>query len=170
LFCHCAGPGIIEGSAYKLIFHPLTGLCVISKSQLTSLTLGPCSSSDAWTYTPQKTLLINNTNFCIHAEQEGKPATLSITCSDANSKWEMISDSNMHLSSKLSDGSNLCLDVDDNNIIVTTACKCLNQDKTCDPASQWFKLIDSGRRSISTTSTLSMLNSPDILWQPLSSI
>ncbi|KAL2647928.1 hypothetical protein AAZV13_05G145700 [Glycine max] len=164
------GPGIIEGNPHKLIFHPLTGLCVISKSQLTSLTLAACSSSDAWTYTPQKTLLVNNTDFCIHAEEERKPATLSMTCSDPNSKWEMISDSNMHLSSKLSDGSNLCLDVDDNNIIVTNACKCLSKDKTCDPGSQWFKLIDSGRRSISTTSTLSMLNSPDLLWKSLSSI
>ncbi|KAL2343118.1 hypothetical protein Fmac_004403 [Flemingia macrophylla] len=169
------GPSIIKGNPYKLIFHPLTGLCVINKPLLntTTLTLGPCSSSDGWTYTPQKTLLVNNSNFCIRADKEGKPATLSMACSDSNSKWEIISDSNMHLSSKLTDSSNVCLDVDDNNIIVTNACKCLSKDNKCDPASQWFKLIDSGRRSISTTSTLSMLNSPhlsDHLWKPLSSI
>ncbi|RDX85187.1 hypothetical protein CR513_33659, partial [Mucuna pruriens] len=164
------GPNIIEGNPYNLIFHPLTSLCVISRSQLNTLALGPCSSSDGWKYTPQKTLLINNTNLCIHAEKESKPATLSMTCSDPNSKWEMISDSNMHLSSKLSDGSIVCLDVDDDNIIVTKACKCLSKDNTCDPESQWFKLIDSGRRSISTISTLSMLNSSDLLWKPFSSI
>ncbi|KAK7359041.1 hypothetical protein VNO77_00986 [Canavalia gladiata] len=166
------GPGIIQGNPYKLIFHPLTGLCVTRKSQVEPLlTLGPCSFSDGWTYTPQNILLINDTNLCIQAQEEKKPAILSMICSDPNSKWEMISDSKMHLSSKLKGGSNLCLDVDDNNIIVTNSCKCLSKDNTCDPASQWFKLIDSGKRSISTTSALSMLNSPeDLLWKPLSSI
>ncbi|TKY60218.1 Endoglucanase protein [Spatholobus suberectus] len=164
------GPGIIDGFPYQLIFHPLTGLCVIrSESGPNTLTLGPCSFSDGWKYTPQKTILIDGTNFCIRAEKVGQPASLSTTCSDPNSKWEMISDSKLHLSSKLSDGSNVCLDVDDNNI-VTGACKCLSKDNKCDPASQWFKLIDSGKRPIPTTSTLSMLNSPDPLWKPLSSI
>ncbi|CAJ1938215.1 unnamed protein product [Sphenostylis stenocarpa] len=163
------GPGIIEGNSHKLIFHPLTGLCVISKSELNTLTLGACSDSDGWEYTSHKTLLlVDNSNLCIHAEREKKPATLSMTCSDPNSKWKMISDSNMHLSSKLSDGSNVCLDVDDNNIIVTNTCKCLSKDNKCDPASQWFKLVDGGRRSISTTSTISISNSSNFLWKPLS--
>ncbi|KAL9329629.1 hypothetical protein ACSQ67_004632 [Phaseolus vulgaris] len=166
------GPGITKGNPYKLIYHPLTGLCVIRKTLLEPLTLGPCNLSDGWKYTPQKILSVKGTYFCIHAENEGMAATLGIICSDSNSRWEMISDSKLHLSSKLSDGSDVCLDVDDNNIIVTKACKCLSRDHTCDPSSQWFKLIDSGRRSIFTTSSSSssMLNSSDLLSKPLSSI
>ncbi|XP_052735991.1 glycosyl hydrolase 5 family protein [Vigna angularis] len=159
------GPGIIEGNSHKLMFHPLTGLCIIRKSELNTLTLGPCSSSDGWKYTSQKTLLVNNTNLCIRAETQRKPATLSSACSDSNSIWEVISDSNMHLSSKLSDGSNVCLDIDDNNIIVTNTSKCLSKDNKCEPGSQWFKLIDSGRRSISTTSAMSILESSKLLWE-----
>ncbi|KAJ1386170.1 Ricin B, lectin domain [Sesbania bispinosa] len=164
------GPKIIQGNSYKLIFHPSTGLCVIRKSLWDSqLTLGPCSLSDGWKYTPQKILSIKGTYDCIQADNEGMPATLSIICSNPNSKWEMISDSKLHLSSKINNGSNVCLDVDDNNIIVTNACKCLSKDRTCDPASQWFKLIDSGKRTISTTSSLSMMNLPDLFWSPWSS-
>jgi len=165
-----AGPGITTGNPYKLIYHPLTGLCVTRKTLLDPLTLGPCHLSEGWKYTPQKTLSIKGTYFCIHAEHEGMTAKLGIICSDSNSKWEMISDSKLHLSSKLSDGSDVCLDVDDNNKIVTNACKCLSRDRTCDPSSQWFKLIDSGRRSIFTSSSSLMLNSSDLLWKPLSSI
>ncbi|OIW00378.1 hypothetical protein TanjilG_05728 [Lupinus angustifolius] len=143
------GPGITQGNPHKKIFHPLTGLCVLRKSILDPLTLGPCSSSDGWTYTPQKILSIKGTYFCLQAVKEGAPAKLSMICSDPNSKWEMISDSKLQLSAKVSDGSNVCLDVDASNIIVTNACKCVSRDSKCDPGSQWFKLIDSGRRSIS---------------------
>nr|AFK37776.1 unknown [Lotus japonicus] len=97
------------------------------------------------------------------------PAKLSIICSGPNNKWEMISDSKLHLSFKVNNGFSVCLDVDENNNIVTNFCKCLSRDVKCDPGSQWFKLIDSGRRSMSTTSALSMLNLPDLLWKPLSS-
>ncbi|KAL2343117.1 hypothetical protein Fmac_004402 [Flemingia macrophylla] len=162
------GPGIIEGHPYKLIFHPSTGLCVIRKSTLEPLTLGPCDlSGDGWKYSPQKILTIKGTYFCIQAKNIGMPAKLEIVCTESNSKWEMISDSKLHLSSKLKDGSDVCLDVDDNNIIVTNACKCLSRDRSCDPGSQWFKLIDSGRRSISTISTVSMPS--DLSSKPLSS-
>jgi len=145
----------------------VTGLCVTRISELNTLQLGACSFSDGWKYTSQKTLLVNDTNLCIHAERERNPATLSTACSDSSSKWEVISDSNMHLSSKLSDGSNVCLDVDGDNNIVTNTCKCLSKDNKCDPASQWFKLIDSGRRSIST---ISFMNLPNLLWKPSSVI
>ncbi|KAG2410439.1 uncharacterized protein HKW66_Vig0011040 [Vigna angularis] len=165
------GPGITKGNPYKLIYHPSTGLCVIRKTLLEPLTLGPCYLSEGWKYTPQKILSIKGTYFCIEAESEGMAAMLGIICSDSNSRWEMISDSKLHLSSKLSDGSDVCLDVDDNNVIVTNACKCLTRDRSCDPSSQWFKLIDSGRRPIFTSSSSSsMQNSSDLLWKQLSSI
>ncbi|KAJ1386169.1 Ricin B, lectin domain [Sesbania bispinosa] len=166
------GPGIIKGDPYKLIFHPLTSLCVTRKSLLIGqpLTLGPCSSSDGWQYTPQKTLSTNDMFFCIQAKNKGSPVSLTTSCPSPSSQWKIISDSGLHLSSKIGDGSDVCLDVDENNIIVTNACKCLSGDKKCDPASQWFKLIDSGKRSTSTTSILSKLNLPDLFWKLLNSI
>lgn len=161
------GPGITVGNPHKLIFHPSTGLCVIRKSLLEPLELGPCSLSDGWNYTPQKILSVKGTYYCIQAVKEGMPATLSILCSSPNSKWDMISDSKLHLSSKINSGStNVCLDVNDNNIVVTNACKCLSNDHSCDPGSQWFKLIDSGKRSISSISTLSELNLLELFMKP----
>ncbi|KAK2438462.1 glycosyl hydrolase 5 family protein [Trifolium repens] len=166
------GPGITIGNPHKLIFHPLTGLCVIRKSLQEPLELGPCFLSDGWEYTPQKVLSIKGTYYCIQAQKEGMPATLSIQCSNPNSQWDMISDSKLHLSSKTSTGStDVCLDVNEKNVIVTNACKCLSNDQSCDPASQWFKLIDSGRKSTSTssTSTLSELNLLEFFMTPLNS-
>ncbi|KAI4317329.1 hypothetical protein L6164_025205 [Bauhinia variegata] len=148
------GPGFSEARSFKVIFHPLTGLCVVRKSLLDPLMLGPCSRTEHWRYTPQKILTIKGTYFCLQADQVGKPAQLGIICNGPNSKWEMISDSKMHLSSTASDGSTVCLDVDSNNVLVTNTCKCLSRDRTCDPGSQWFKLVDSTRSSISTKLTL----------------
>lgn len=121
-----------------MMFHPLTGLCVSGSEPLK---LGPCSGSDGWNYTNQEIVSIKGKNLCLQADQVGKPVKLGNVCS----KWDMISDSKMHLSSKVADNSTLCLDVDSNNVVVTNACKCLNTDRTCDPTSQWFKLIDTTR-------------------------
>ncbi|KAL2328417.1 hypothetical protein Fmac_021844 [Flemingia macrophylla] len=145
------GPGLSEAEPYKVIFHPLTGLCILRKSMIEPLRLGPCSCSDGWEYTDQKLLSIKATNFCLQAEGEGMHAKLGNACSAPNSRWEMISDSKMHLSSQINNASGLCLDVDTitNNVIVTNPCKCLSQDNTCDPGSQWFKLVDSTRKSTS---------------------
>ncbi|XP_004504189.1 glycosyl hydrolase 5 family protein-like [Cicer arietinum] len=136
------GPGITQGKPYKLIYHPLTGLCVARKSKLQPLKLNACSYSNGWNYKPQKTLSIYRSHYCIQAMNQGKPAIISKSCST----WDMISDSTLHLSTNINNGTNVCLDVDHNNVIVTNACKCLSNDSTCDPASQWFKLIDSGKR------------------------
>ncbi|KAG5090270.1 hypothetical protein JHK82_049048 [Glycine max] len=136
------GPGLSEVEAHKVIFHPLTGLCISGK--LEPLKLGPCSNSEGWEYTAQKVLSVKGRNStCLQAEGEGKEAKLGNECS----VWEIISDSKLHLSSKINNASDVCLDVDSNNNIVTNACKCLSGDKTCDPASQWFKLVDSTRKS-----------------------
>ncbi|KAG8366004.1 hypothetical protein BUALT_Bualt17G0031000 [Buddleja alternifolia] len=140
------GPGYSGAQPHKLLFHPTTGLCVKRMSLLEPLVLGPCSEAEAWTYTPQQTLTIKGTYFCLQADKLGKPAKLGIICSSTSSKWEAISDSKMHLSSKLGDGTNVCLDIDSDNNVVTNRCKCLdNKNNNCDPASQWFKIIDSTR-------------------------
>ncbi|WMV42600.1 hypothetical protein MTR67_035985 [Solanum verrucosum] len=146
------GPGYNESRSHKLIFHPMTGLCVRRISFFQPLELGPCSESDAWDYTPTKALTLTGTYFCLQADKSGQPAKLGIMCTNSNSKWQAISDSKMHLSSKLQDGTNLCLDVDSKNVVFTNTCKCLSKDKTCDPASQWFKIIDSTRQQNTTKS------------------
>ncbi|CAA3008765.1 hydrolase, hydrolyzing O-glycosyl compounds [Olea europaea subsp. europaea] len=153
-----SGPGYNEIHPHKVIFHPKTGLCIKRKSIYEHLVLGPCSEAEAWTYTPQKTLTIMGTYFCLQADGLALPAKLGVICSYASSKWETISDSKMHLSSKLADGSGVCLDIDSNNVVVTNACKCLNRNSTCDPGSQWFKIIDS-TRCISSTKSFLGINS-----------
>uniref|UniRef100_A0A5B7C8W2 Putative Cellulase protein n=1 Tax=Davidia involucrata TaxID=16924 RepID=A0A5B7C8W2_DAVIN len=149
------GPGLSEARLHKIIFHPLTGLCVQRKSLLEPLSLGPCTESEAWSYTQQKTLTLKGTYFCLLADELENPAKLGISCTDSNSKWEAISDSKMHLSSKLANGSSVCLDVDpSSNDIVTNTCKCLDRDNMCDPGSQWFKLVNSTRSRTSANSFL----------------
>ncbi|KAK4777827.1 hypothetical protein SAY87_018014 [Trapa incisa] len=141
------GPGVSDRRTHKIIFHPLTGLCVVRKNLLDPLTLGPCTDSEAWYYsTTNKGLTIKGTYFCLQAQELGKPARLGIICGDPNSRWDPISDSKMHLSAQTGNGSSVCLDVDiATNTLVTNECKCLSRDKGCDPASQWFKLVDSTR-------------------------
>lgn len=153
-----AGPGYNEIHPHKVIFHPMTGLCIKRKSIYEHLVLGPCSEAEAWTYTPQKTLTVMGTYFCLQADGLALPAKLGVICSYASSKWETISDSKMHLSSKLADGSGVCLDINSNNVVVTNACKCLSRNSTCDPGSQWFKIIDS-TRCISSTKSFLGINS-----------
>lgn len=115
-------------------------------SLLEPLVLGPCSEAEAWSYTQQETLTIEGTYFCLAADELGQPAKLGIICSGASSKWEAISDSKMHLSSRLEDGTSVCLDIDSDNNIVTNKCKCVDdKNNKCDPGSQWFKIIESTR-------------------------
>ncbi|KAM7468705.1 hypothetical protein LguiB_016267 [Lonicera macranthoides] len=154
------GPGLSESRPHKVIFHPLTGLCLQRKSMLDPLKLGPCSDSEAWNYTPQKILGIKGTYFCLQADQLGKPAKLGLTCTNANSKWETISDSKMHLSSKIDNGNSVCLDVEPTtNLVVTNTCKCLSRDNNCDPASQWFKIVDSTTSTTTSSKSLPFFDS-----------
>ncbi|KAI7988845.1 hypothetical protein LOK49_LG13G00528 [Camellia lanceoleosa] len=147
------GPIQPGAKLHKEIFYPLTGQCVQRKSLFEPLKLGPCTDSEAWTYnTQQKTLYIKGTYFCLQADGLNKPVKLGVICSGSTSKWEPISNSKMHLSSKLAaDGNAICLDVDpSSNIIITNTCKCLNSDNKCNPTSQWFKIVNSTRSSCVT--------------------
>ncbi|KAL8142435.1 hypothetical protein V2J09_015467 [Rumex salicifolius] len=144
------GPGVLESGMQKIIFHPATGMCVLRKKK-TSLLLGPCSESEEWGYTPQKALTIKGRREgCVQAVGIGQPARLALACKDATGfQWEPVSDSQLHLSAELSDGTMVCLDVDDSdNKIVTSSCKCLTRDKDCDPESQWFKILDTAGDSM----------------------
>ncbi|OWM76142.1 hypothetical protein CDL15_Pgr009788 [Punica granatum] len=131
-----------EDTARKVIFHPQTGLCIRRKSNLGPLQLGPCAETETWKYTPQKTLMITGTYFCLQADQPGEPAKLGTICTNSNSRWDTISDSDMHLSSKV-ENETVCLDIDSSKTIITNTCKCLSGDSSCDPASQWFRFITS---------------------------
>ncbi|CAN4123292.1 unnamed protein product [Withania somnifera] len=145
------GPGYTETRPHKVIFHPMTGLCVQRTSLQQPLELGPCSEAEAWGYAPAKTLTVIGNYFCLQAEKLAQPVKLRMICTNDSSKWDTISDSKMHLSSKLQDATIVCLDVDPNNVIVTQTCKCLStNDTTCDPGSQWFKIIDSTRATKTT--------------------
>jgi hypothetical protein len=176
VFVENSGPGVSEVHLHKVIFHPSTGLCVLRKSMFEPLRLGPCTQSEAWNYTPQKILSVKGTYFCLQTDELAKPAKLGIICTDSNSKWEAISDSKMHLSSKAPNGTAVCLDIGYNNTIVTSTCKCLSKDNTCDPESQWFKLVNSTRRSSTMTKPSSLISSilnfpaKDFLWKFLGSV
>ncbi|RVW71967.1 hypothetical protein CK203_052528 [Vitis vinifera] len=149
------GPDVSRVRPHKIILHPPTGLCILWESWTEPLKLGPCTKSDAWGYTPQKLLIVKGSYFCLQAVELGKPAKLSIICTKPGSNWDIISDSKMYLSTKLGDSTTVCLDVDSSSTIVTDACKCLGRDDTCDPGSQWFKVVDStniSRRPILQTS------------------
>ncbi|RVX15699.1 Thylakoid lumenal protein TL20.3, chloroplastic [Vitis vinifera] len=130
-------PPISFSRPYKMVLHPSTGLCVLRGSLSEPLKLGPCTESEAWGYTPQKILIIKGTYLCLQAVGLGKPAKLSVICSNPGSNWESISDSKMYLSTKLGNGTAVCLDVDSSDDIVTNSCKCLSRDDMCDPGSQW---------------------------------
>lgn len=163
------GPGVSDNKPHKVIFHPETGMCVLRKTLLDPLYLGPCSESEAWDYTPQKALTIKGTYFCLQAVGTDMAAKLAVVCTNTGTRWEPVSDSQLHLSTQLGDGNKVCLDADSNNNIITSSCRCLTKDKDCDPQSQWFKIVeatitDSSKTSNSLFSVESVMGWP---WKDL---
>ncbi|XP_023768356.1 glycosyl hydrolase 5 family protein [Lactuca sativa] len=148
-----APDGLLGAEQHKIIFHPSTGLCI----QIHSMKLAPCSNAQAWEYTLQNMLIVKGTNYCLQANGVHMQVKLGTMCTNISSKWEAISSSKMHLSSKINNGIMVCLDIDYENTIVTNNCKCLNNDKLCDPASQWFKVINS--TSVEVAKPLILLDS-----------
>ncbi|KAK4786371.1 hypothetical protein SAY86_003060 [Trapa natans] len=125
-----------------VLFHPQTGLCVLEgKDAGWSLSLGPCNDATGWTYTPQETFLLKGRNQFLQAAGAQKPVQL-VKSEPLASRWNQTSNSKLHLSAKAADGIMVCLDVDGVNL-VTNECKCLAVDSSCDPTSQWFKLVKS---------------------------
>ncbi|KAH7681718.1 Cellulase protein [Dioscorea alata] len=150
------GPGIEEVTRYKMIYHPLTGKCVLIANVGNPVTLGPCNKTEAWFYNEVELALMKGSlTFCIEAYGDGQAAKLGIICGGPSSKWTMISSSMMQLSSQLvtSGNNTLCLDVgSDGRTLVTNQCLCLDGSPKCDPESQWFKLVTSTRKTISMNS------------------
>jgi hypothetical protein len=128
-----------------VIFHLLTGLCVLVKSA-NSLKLGPCDESNAWNYTSTSELILKHTGQCVEAKSVGDTAKLGAGCGKSCSKWQLISNSSMHVSTELTkNGTRVCLDASPDGVIMTNPCKCLSEDPYCNPESQWFKVILSSR-------------------------
>jgi hypothetical protein len=151
------GPGLPNSrEPYNVIFHPLTGLCVLVKTSK-SLELGPCDESNAWNYTSAYEVVLKNSGQCLQAKSAGENAKLGSDCSKSYSKWQLISNSKMHVSTELTkNGTRLCLEAGPDGAIATNKCKCLSVDPTCDPESQWFKIILSSRYIPRTSSILQL--------------
>uniref|UniRef100_A0A0E0K1Y0 Glycoside hydrolase family 5 domain-containing protein n=1 Tax=Oryza punctata TaxID=4537 RepID=A0A0E0K1Y0_ORYPU len=166
------GPGYDDARPYTVLFHPLTGRCVVRRAAddaaaaVAALELGRCEDTDAWAYTqPASTLALRGAGrgtppLCLRAEGSGRPARLTTSDAatgrcrgDALSTWRLVSDSTMHVavnattSSQDGGGGLLCLDVgDDGRSVVTNPCRCLDTGGgECDPETQWFKLVTSTR-------------------------
>ncbi|WZZ19073.1 hypothetical protein YC2023_112162 [Brassica napus] len=72
------GPGP-RTDAYNLVFHPLTGLCLVCSLKDTAmLTLGPCNSSEPWSFT-KKTLRIKDQPLCLQSNGPENRVTMSRT-------------------------------------------------------------------------------------------
>lgn len=126
----------------KIIFHPLTGMC-IERGTHQPLRLGPCQLAQSWMYTTEKKLRLTDSPFFLEATEPKSLTTLTFNpFTDVGSSWETISISKLHLSSKTSNGTTVCLDVDQYNHVVSNNCWCLTRDNRCDPSSQWFKIVD----------------------------
>ncbi|KAL6650911.1 hypothetical protein ACP70R_009836 [Stipagrostis hirtigluma subsp. patula] len=168
------GPGLAEAAPYTVLFHPATGMCAVRRraplAQAMELELGPCNETEAWAYSTQQQRLAlrdSTLTMCLRADGAGKPARLGVACSDALSRWRLVSDSRLHVAVNVSSSSSspagsgadgmLCLDVgEDGRSVVTNPCRCLSADNSCDPESQWFKLVTS-TRAVATGSMLAQL-------------
>lgn len=137
----------METHPKKIIFHPSTGLCIVRKS-LFKLKLGSCDRAESFRLSSQRVLSLTEEKIlCLKAYETGESVKLRLYFSEYYcSKWKVLSESKMQLSSITKKGESVCLDVDqESNNIVTRNCKCLEKDASCDPKSQWFKVVTSTR-------------------------
>nr|CAH66880.1 OSIGBa0158F13.11 [Oryza sativa] len=162
------GPGLPNSQQpYNVIFHPLSGLCVLVKSS-EALELGPCDKSNAWNYTKGYELILKQTGQCLQAKSVGENAKLGTSCSKSSSKWKLLSNSGMHVSTELTNnGTRVCLEASPDGNITTNQCKCLTVDPNCNPESQWFKIILSSKHIPGGTSILQLPSHGP--WSPTSS-
>ncbi|KAL5215770.1 hypothetical protein ABZP36_007171 [Zizania latifolia] len=100
----------VKNLPYNVIFHPLYGLCVLVKYS-EGLELGPCGESNASNYTSGYEFALKATGQCLQGRLVGENAKLGTDCSKSNSKWQLTSNSGMHISTELTkNGTRACLD------------------------------------------------------------
>ncbi|ONK58169.1 uncharacterized protein A4U43_C09F8930 [Asparagus officinalis] len=135
------GPGL-NNPLNTVLYHPKTGSCVVQDgSTNSSLHLGPCDSPRGWKYNGQTIQLVNSDSF-LKESGAGQPVTLENFANSGSFKWDLISNSKLHITSQ----TNLCLDIgSDGSTLITNPCNCIGKDKNCDPEGQWFKMVPSNR-------------------------
>ncbi|KAG0461144.1 hypothetical protein HPP92_021441 [Vanilla planifolia] len=138
------GPGLSNRSSHHIIFHPLTGLCVLQSRSNGEPVLGSCGEYQAWSYTSELNLVLKDAGLCLQAGADGEEVKFGTQCKNLGSKWVQITDSRMLLSTYAEDnGHMVCLDLGPENSIITSTCKCLVEEGPCSSESQWFKIVDS---------------------------
>ncbi|KAJ0972801.1 hypothetical protein J5N97_020760 [Dioscorea zingiberensis] len=144
------GPGVDEVPEYKIVYHPMSGQCVLRNYSLNGVVeLGPCSETEAWSFNENELGLINGTTSmsCMEGKGDGEEVKVGNICGGPNSKWDIVSPTNMQFSSQ---ETKLCLDVSsDGKTLVTNPCLCLDGRPNCDPENQWFKLVAKTRKIFS---------------------
>ncbi|XP_061340174.1 glycosyl hydrolase 5 family protein-like [Gastrolobium bilobum] len=127
-----------------ILYHPLTGQCVQLNNK-NELEVGSCENQNRWTYSGDGSqILLDGTNKCLTAADEGLPVTVSDDCQSKKSSWLSVSLSKLHLATVDQDGKQLCLQKDSNSShVVTSKCICVKDDSFClnDPQSQWFQFV-----------------------------
>ncbi|KAL0746408.1 hypothetical protein Bca101_028410 [Brassica carinata] len=166
------GPGLMETQPKKIMFHPATGLCIVRNS-LFQLKLSSCNGPERFILSSHGVLSRTEEHvfFCFKVYEEGKSVKLRLFSSESNSsKWKVLSESKMQLSLVTKDGESVCLDVDSGSgNIVTKSCKCLEGNGSCDPTSQWFKLVTNTRSRVKPEPVLQISPySKTFLQKPLS--
>ncbi|KAL6851459.1 hypothetical protein ACP4OV_020392 [Aristida adscensionis] len=174
------GPGLAEAPPHAVLFHPATGLCVVRRRRgsppammlpptAQPLELGPCNETDAWAYTAEHRLVLEDRllTLCLRAGGAGEPARLGLGragCAGAPARWLLVSESKLHVAvhappPSSGSGHMLCLDVGaDGRSLVTNRCRCLSGGGGgCDPEGQWFKLVSSTRSVASNNNILAQM-------------
>ncbi|KAF8780649.1 hypothetical protein HU200_001251 [Digitaria exilis] len=82
------GPGLADVEPYKVLFHPVTGLCVVRRRSSSmmpldmeeQLELGPCNETEAWEYNEEHRLVLRDSwvRMCLRADGDGEPVRLGV--------------------------------------------------------------------------------------------
>ncbi|XP_038875504.1 glycosyl hydrolase 5 family protein-like [Benincasa hispida] len=131
-----------------VMYHPQSGQCVQVKDMMDKqIYLNNCSNASHWSHEGDGTpIMLEATNFCLKANGNGLPPSLSSDCFGEQSVWTAISDSKLHLATLTKQGNNgLCLEKESSNStrIVMGSCVCVGNDSNClqDTQAQWFELV-----------------------------
>lgn len=129
------------------MYHPQSGQCVQVKDKMDEqIYLNNCSSASHWSHEGDGTpIMLEATDFCLKANGNGLPPSLSRDCFGEQSVWTAISDSKLHLATLTKQGNGLCLEKESSNStkIVMGRCVCVGNDSNClqDTQAQWFELV-----------------------------
>lgn len=141
------GPSSGDGTVYRALFHPATGLCVSPDSD-SGLLLSPCSSSSSvWAYdsSADTMLKLKGSSAVVKATAEGSVAKLGSGVDCEGCHWTLVGDTRLQFT-VYAGGRSLCLDGKSGSAITTRDCLCVSRYE-CEgnqvvPTSQWFQFIE----------------------------